>query len=168
MNLKSNYFYLPFIVLIITISSCSKNEYVDITDDCEFREIFEDNCFWGNPYRDTNWLVFFDKEEFNTFAETKRMDYENKDCENVELPRVNFLGYTLIGSYTERGGGTYLERKVFKNSETKTIIYQIDINIDESSFHDAILLTSWNWVLIPWLKTNYSFEFVIVDNTKLE
>jgi hypothetical protein len=68
-------------------------------------------------------------------------DY-NDGCDSSELPIVDFSQYTLLGAYT-CGGGCSVDftRKVFKNTSTNSIIYEVEVNYKGLC---KMLIFSWN------------------------
>lgn len=150
------------ILLSVFISSCSKDTYIDITDQCVFPQLFTNQCFWGNPGGEYDEIVFISNDEFESFTDSIRIFPININCDTATVPYIDFDAYTLLGKYTKGGGcNVDYERRVFKDVTNQTIIYEINMDYSGTCL---LLITSRNWVLIPKSVNNYSVEFIVNEH----
>lgn len=135
------------LLALFILTGCSNDNYIDITDQCEFIQLFTNSCFWGIPNSEYDEIVFRDNEDFQTFVDSVRIYPANINCDTAIAPDIDFKNYVLCGKFTSGGGcDSDFKRKVYRDITNEEIIYQIDINY--SGLCD-MLITSRNLVLIP-------------------
>jgi hypothetical protein len=152
---------LPFYYILVAflLVGCNKGEIYEITDQCSFPEQFITPCFYklGDIYKDR--IVITNQDDYMTFQYKIKGNIEGYQCDTVHLPEVNFNNYSILGVVTTGGGcGAIYERKVYKDTGEKKIIYKIKVDYKGNCF---IYLQSWNWVFIPKLPKGYSVDFQV-------
>lgn len=151
--------YLYFLAIILTFTGCDKEDFIDITDQVTFPSLFRSPCFDVFAYSEKDEFVFNEENTFKAYVDSIRIYPVNLNCDTASVPEIDFADYSLLGKYTSGGGcDVKYERKVFKDEINKRIIYEIDVKYIGTC---EMLITSRNWVLIPKMPENYSFEFKV-------
>jgi hypothetical protein len=154
---------LALIAFAILFISCSQDEstkyenppiildenWVEITDTSSI----EIKCLDGDKIDEK--YIIRDSNAYNDFYEIL---WQYNDCPDYELPSIDFDKYTLLG-YITRTGECDIIRQVFKNDSDKKIMYHLEITITSNR---KILITNYNWMLIPKTPEDY---MVIIDTT---
>ncbi len=149
--------YLYFLAIILTFTGCDKEDLIDITDQVIFSSLFRSPCFDVIANTEKDEFVIREEDAFKAYVDSIRIYPVNQNCDTASLPEIDFTEYTLLGKYTSGGGcDVKYERKVYKDEINKRIIYEIDVKYIGLC---DMLITSKNWVLIPKMPENYTFEF---------
>lgn len=93
--------------------------------------------------RDSQFIINADAE-YQVLLDHKS---PSPECENFELPSIDFSQYTLLGKYAQ-GGGCSIDfvRKAYKGDSNKKLIYSIRV---VGKGDCLLLVTSMNWALVP-------------------
>lgn len=89
---------MTIFVILIFVSSCSKEE--DITLSATFFDRtfpFEKCNYWHNSNEIDEVIIRSQKEYESFFADKKNPHANDWDCNNAELPEIDFTKHSLIG-----------------------------------------------------------------------
>lgn len=147
------------LAIILSFTGCDKKDLTDITDQVIFPTLFRSPCFDVISNTEKDEWIFHEEDAFKAYANSIRIFPFNQNCDTASIPEIELTEYSLLGKYTAGGGcDVNYKRKVFKDEINKRIIYEINVNYKGSC---DMLITSNNWVLIPEMRENYTFEFKV-------
>jgi hypothetical protein len=129
------------VCIILLLTSCNKDD-----DNSLSANFFEfDDCFSAIPLKDTE-LVISSEEEYLEFQELTRRHF-TLNCENAELPKVNFDTQILMGvfSFVSSCNVSY-KRSVYYESNTDSYTYAIAVSPEGAC---EMLITSFNCAIVP-------------------
>jgi len=152
---------IPAVLLIlILIVSCDQDEKLtDITMHCEFHEYLLTPCFYGIHNFSRDEIVIRNNAAYLKFQDSIRIEIYEMNCEDEQLPSIDFERYTLIGKKTFGGGcSVQYRRKIFDDKANNLIRYKISARYSGDC---AMGLVSWNWALIPSIPDYYMVVFEV-------
>ena len=142
------------ILLLVTLmhTACNNNNLIKIEGTST---IFIDTCI----HTIANELIIDDSNTYNSLL-------DSSNCNNYQLPYIDFAEYSLIAKYTVGLGCTaFYKREVFADTETQQYIYQISADIDSINCgNDFVTHEHFNWLKVPKLPSNYAVTFEVVYN----
>jgi hypothetical protein len=139
----------PTIILAVflILTSCGNDDYIDITDQCTFINIFSPSCFVEPSGEDNNEYIFKDSSNYLSFIDTNRLNSSSINCDTASALTIDFENYVLLGKYAEGGGcSVNFKKRIYRDIINQEIIYKIDV---KASGWCDMLVYSNNWVLIP-------------------
>ncbi len=154
---------IPAVLLIlILIASCDQDEKLtDITMHCEFHEDLLTPCFYGIHNFGHDEIVIRDNAAYLKFQDSIRIEIHQMNCEDEQLPTIDFERYTLIGKHTSGGGcSVKYSRRIFDDKAKNLIMYKISAKY---SGNCSMGLVSWNWALIPKIPDYYIVVFEVKE-----
>lgn len=150
--------------LLLVFTACEDKDPEDITGRVEFDFRISNPCFYGYNGTANEEMVIRDEAAYERFAEEIRIDLQNADCDTASLPPIDFSQHSLIGVYT-RGGGCKAdyERTVSLNHDDRQVTYQVSVTYSGLCY---MLISHFNWALIPALPSNYSVHFEVSEKNE--
>lgn len=145
---------------IVLLASCGNDEYIEITDQCVFINLFSNSCFQEPPGGEYDEFIFKDNATFLSFTDSMRLNPASMNCDTATAPSIDFENYVLLGKYASGGGcNVDFRRRIYRDITDQNIIYQIDV---KTSGWCDMLGYSNNWVLLP--KSLYYEDVVFIVN----
>ncbi|MBI2665887.1 hypothetical protein HYX12_04665 [Candidatus Woesearchaeota archaeon] len=162
--MNKNIFLIGLLVGIIFVSGCIQQENSTFKSDVQqetstkneiqFIDVNEKlTCVDPFDLRDKEFIIN-SNEDYQKLSDYKS---SSPKCEDFELSSIDFSQYTLLGKYAQ-GGGCSIDflKKVYKDDLNKKITYSIKI-VEEGSCEK--MGANMNWILIPKVPSDYTFEF---------
>ena len=145
---------LAIIVSIVIFTSCKSDDNriaVSITN-FELGECFSVTSLKGSE------IIITNQDDYKEFEESIRRHF-NPQCDNVNLPTIDFKISFFIGKYTETKGceANYV-REVFYDNTTDSYDYNITVS---PSGNCDILISSFNCAIVTKLSESASVNFVV-------
>jgi hypothetical protein len=132
------------VTILLFLISCGDNDYEDITNECEFINMFTLNPCFEEPYGE---FIFTDRDTFLALVDTMRISSSRFDCDTAIAPNIDFENFVLLGKYASGGGcNIKFKQRVYRDITNQQLIYQIDV---KATGWCDMLGYSNNWVLIP-------------------
>lgn len=147
--------YIKVMMMFLLYSCNLSHEHTDITRYCEFPNDFPGACFFHNNDVYSEGVVVKNQEEYQAFGETIQLPI--LDCDEAELPPIDFDQFTLLAIYTAGGGcNANYKRTIIEDQSTRKIYYEIKVVYEG---YCDMYISSMNYVLIPRLKNDYDVVF---------
>jgi hypothetical protein len=137
------------LVVILGLGCIQQKEEIQVSD------LGEDlACIFAPDMPDS--IVVTSQEEYETLLEYRA---DSPACRNAVLPHIDFSEHTLLGKYTTGSGcSVTFEKHVYRDAESKKIIYTITI-VEEGNCE--MMAMSMNWITIPAVPPGYTVVFQV-------
>ena len=146
------------LLIPIFIFSCKKTKF-EISG-LIISELDLGDCFrkWETPTCCNNPCIIDNDSTYQLLP--YYLQYQTNDCQNAQLPYIDFSQYTLLCNKIETTCARSVSQKVEKDDTNKKYIYSITID-DRWCGMTRKYKGNACWVLVPKLPIGYTVDFTI-------